>query len=100
MGMHLYLELLELIETSIQQLHELEHIAASPVLSSIEIETRNLNLEDAVNVLRSSLTELEVGQRSLGSKLDRYRELLILPPMAILLPMLMGISPKQIAPPL
>ena len=75
MGMHLYLELLELIETSIQQLHELEHIAASPVLSSVEIETRNLNLEDAVNVLRSSLTELEVGQRSLGSKLDRYREL-------------------------
>ena len=75
MGMHLYLELLELIETSIQQLHELEHIAASPVLSSVEIETRNLNLEDAVNILRSSLTELEIGQRSLGSKLDRYREL-------------------------
>ncbi len=75
MGMHLYLELLELIETSIQQLHELEHIAASPVLSSVEIETRNLNLEDAVNVLRSSLIELEVGQRSLGGKLDRYREL-------------------------
>ena len=75
MGMHLYLELLELIETSIQQLHELEHIAASPVSSSVEIETRNLNLEDAVNVLRSRLRELEVGQRSLGGELDRYREL-------------------------
>jgi hypothetical protein len=49
MGMRLCLEL---IETSIQQLHQLEHIALSPVSSTVEIETRNLNLEDATNVLR------------------------------------------------
>lgn len=72
MGMRLCLEL---IATSIQQLHDLEHIAASPISSSIEIETRNLNLEDAGNVLRASLTELEVIQRSLAGELDRYREL-------------------------
>jgi PAS domain S-box-containing protein len=72
MGMRLCLEL---IETSIQQLHQLEHIALSPVSSTIEIETRNLNLEDATNVLRASLTELEVCQQSLGGELDRYREL-------------------------
>jgi PAS domain S-box-containing protein len=72
MGMRLCLEL---IETSIQQLHQLEHIALSPVSSTVEIETRNLNLEDATNVLRASLTELEVCQRSLGGELDRYREL-------------------------
>lgn len=72
MGMHLCLEL---IATSIQQLHELEHIAASPISSSIEIETRSLNLEDAGNVLRASLIELEVCQRSLAGELDRYREL-------------------------
>ena len=72
MGMRLCLEL---IATSIQQLQDLEHIAASPVSSSIEIETRNLNLEDAANVLRASLTELEVYQQSLTGELDRYREL-------------------------
>jgi PAS domain S-box-containing protein len=72
MGMRLCLEL---IATSIQQLQDLEHIAASPVSSSIEIETRNLNLEDAANVLRASLTELEVYQQSLIGELDRYREL-------------------------
>jgi PAS domain S-box-containing protein len=72
MGMHLCLEL---IATSIQKLHELEHIAASPTSSSIEIETRNLNLEDAGNVLRASLIELEVYQRSLTGELERYREL-------------------------
>lgn len=72
MGMRLCLEL---IETSIQQLQELEHIATLSVSSSIEIETRNLNLEDAVNVLRASLTELEVYHRSLAAELDRYREL-------------------------
>jgi PAS domain S-box-containing protein len=72
MGMRLCLEL---IATSIQQLQELEHIAASPISSSIEIETRNLNLEDAANVLRASLTELEVYQRSIAGELERYREL-------------------------
>jgi PAS domain S-box-containing protein len=72
MGMRLCLEL---IETSIQQLHELERIAVAPVSSTVEIETRNLNLEDATNVLRASLTELEVCQRSLAGELDRYREL-------------------------
>ncbi len=72
MGMRLCLEL---IENSIQQLQELEHIAALPVASSEEIETRNLNLEDASNVLRTTLTELEVRQRSLAGELDKYREL-------------------------
>ncbi len=72
MGMRLCLEL---IETSIQQLQELEHIALSPIPSTVEIETRNLNLENATNVLRASLIELEVCQRSLGGELDRYREL-------------------------
>lgn len=72
MGMRLCLEL---IATSIQQLHDLEHIAASPISSSIEIETRNLNLEDAGNVLRASLTELEVIQRSQAGALERYQEL-------------------------
>ena len=72
MGMRLCLEL---IETSIQQLHELEHIALSPVSSTVEIETRNLNIEYATNVLRASLTELEVYQQSIGGELDRYREL-------------------------
>jgi hypothetical protein len=67
MGMRLCLEL---IATSIQQLQDLEHIAASPVSSSIEIETRNLNLEDAANVLRASLTELEVYQQSLTGELE------------------------------
>jgi PAS domain S-box-containing protein len=66
---------LELIATSIQQLQELERIATSPVSSSIEIETRNLNLEDASNVLRASLTEVEVYQRSVVGELERYREL-------------------------
>jgi len=72
MGMRLCLEL---IETSIQQLQELEHIALSPIPSTVEIETRNLNLENVTNVLRASLIELEVCQRSLGGELDRYREL-------------------------
>lgn len=72
MGMRLCLEL---IATSIQQLHELEHIAVTNVLSSEEIETKNLNLEDAISVLRASLTELEVCQRSLAGELERYREL-------------------------
>jgi len=72
MGMRLCLEL---IATSIQQLHELEHIAASSESSSEEIETKKLNLEDAVNVLQASLTELEVCQRSLSGELDKYREL-------------------------
>ncbi|WP_434684503.1 PAS domain S-box protein [Pseudanabaena minima] len=72
MGMRLCLEL---IATSIQQLHQLEHIAVSPVSSSEEIETRSLNLEDAVNILQASLTELEVCQRSLAGELDKYREL-------------------------
>ncbi len=72
MGMHLCLEL---IATSMQQLHDLEHIASSPISSSIEVETRNLNLEDSVNVLRASLTELEICQQSLAGELDRYREL-------------------------
>jgi len=72
MGMRLCLEL---IGTSIQQLQELEHIAASQVSSSEEIGTKNLNLEDAINVLRSSLMELEICQRSLAGELERYREL-------------------------
>ncbi len=72
MGMRLSLEL---IAASIQQLHELEHIAATPVSSSEEIETKNLNLEDAVNVLQANLTELEDYQRSLTGELERYREL-------------------------
>ncbi len=72
MGMRLSLEL---IAASIQQLHELEHIATTPVSSSEEIEARNLNLADAVNILRNSLTELEDYQRSLAEELERYREL-------------------------
>ncbi|PZO42188.1 MAG: hypothetical protein DCF19_08060 [Pseudanabaena frigida] len=72
MGMHLCHEL---IATSIQQLQELEHIAATSISSSVEIETRNLNLEDAVNSLQSSLKELETCQRSLTDELERYREL-------------------------
>lgn len=72
MGMHLGLEL---IAASIQQLYELEHIAATSVSSSLEIETKNLNLEDAINVLRDSLTELQINQRSQLVELERYREL-------------------------
>ncbi len=72
MGMHLCLEL---IETSIQQLQKLKEVAALPASSSIEIETKNLSLESSVNILESNLTELEIGQRSLGGELDRYREL-------------------------
>jgi PAS domain S-box-containing protein len=72
MGMRLSLEL---IAASIQQLHELGHIAATPVSSSEDIETKNLNLEDAVNVLQANLTELEDYQRSLAGELERYREL-------------------------
>ncbi len=72
MGMHLCLEL---IETSIQQLQKLKEVAALPASSSIEIETKNLSLESSLNILESSLTELEIGQRSLGGELDRYREL-------------------------
>ena len=72
MGMHLYLEL---IATSIQQLQELKHIAAASMSSSEEIETKNLNLDDAIEVLKSSLTELENCQRSYVDELDRYREL-------------------------
>ncbi len=72
MGMHLCLEL---IEISIQQLQKLKEVAALPASSSIEIETKNLSLENSVNILQSSLTELEIGQRSLGGDLDRYREL-------------------------
>ncbi|PZU94895.1 MAG: hypothetical protein DCE90_13820 [Pseudanabaena sp.] len=72
MGMHLGLEL---IAASIQQLHELEHIAATSVSSSLGIETKNLNLEDAINVLRDSLIELQINQRSQLVELERYREL-------------------------
>ena len=72
MGTHLCLELLA---TSIQQLHELKQVAALPVSSAIEINGKNISLEDAVNVLQFSLTELEDGQRSLAIELDRYREL-------------------------
>lgn len=72
MEMHLCLEL---IETSIQQLQKLKEVAALPASSSIEIETKNLSLEGSINILQSSLTELEIGQRSLGGELDRYQEL-------------------------
>ncbi|ELS30725.1 MULTISPECIES: PAS domain S-box protein [Pseudanabaena] len=76
MGMRLCLEL---IATSIQQLHDLEQIALLPIPSSTEIdaktESRTLNLEDAFNVLRASLIELEVHQQSIAGELDRYREL-------------------------
>jgi len=72
MGMHLGLEL---IAASIRQLHELEHIAATSVSSSLGIETKNLNLEDAVKVLRDSLTELQINQRSQLVELERYQEL-------------------------
>ena len=72
MEMHLCLEL---IETSIQQLQKLKEVTALPASSSIEIETKNLSLEGSINILQSSLTELEIGQRSLGGELDRYQEL-------------------------
>jgi PAS domain S-box-containing protein len=72
MGMHLCLEL---IEASIQQLQKLKQIAALPVSTSVEIETQNVSLDDAINVLQASLTELEDGQLSLLGELDRYREL-------------------------
>ena len=64
---------LELIATSIQQLHELKRVVSSPISS--ESETSNTALEDAVNVLQFSLTELESSQRSLGAELDKYHEL-------------------------
>jgi PAS domain S-box-containing protein len=72
MGMRLCLEL---IGNSIQQLHELEDIAAVDVLSSQEVETKNLHLDNGIKVLRQSLTELENCQRSLLEDLERYREL-------------------------
>ena len=72
MGMRLCLELLA---TSIQQLHDLENIAASPASSSTEIQEKNLSLQNAIHLLQSNLTELEVSQRSLSGELDRYREL-------------------------
>lgn len=72
MGMHLCLELLA---TSIQQLHDLEHIATSPVSTPTEIEVKNISLKNGLHVLQSSLIELEISQRSLAGELDRYREL-------------------------
>ncbi|NUN64903.1 PAS domain S-box protein [Pseudanabaena biceps] len=72
MGMHLGLEL---IAASIQQLHELEHIAATSVSSSLGIETKSLNLEDAIKVLQDNLTELQINQRSQLVELERYQEL-------------------------
>jgi PAS domain S-box-containing protein len=72
MGMRLCLEL---IGNSIQQLHELEDIAAVDVLSSQEVETKNLHLDNGIKVLRESLTELENCQRSLLEDVERYREL-------------------------
>ncbi|WP_271254847.1 PAS domain S-box protein [Pseudanabaena sp. Chao 1811] len=72
MGMHLSLELLA---NSIQQLHELENIAALPATSSIEIEEKNLSFSNTINVLQSSLTELENSYRSLAGELEGYREL-------------------------
>ncbi|MEI6330294.1 MAG: hypothetical protein WCP16_13740 [Pseudanabaena sp. ELA645] len=62
---------LELIATAIQQLHELKQVASLPISSQPE----TTNIEDAVNVLQFSLTELENYQRSLGDELDKYREL-------------------------
>ena len=72
MGMRLCLELLA---TSIQQLHDLENIAASPASSSTEVQEKNLSLQNAIHLLQSNLTELEISQRSLAAELDRYREL-------------------------
>ena len=69
---------LELIATAIQQLHELKQVALLPISSQPEttnISLEDISLEDAVNVLQFSLTELESYQRSLGEELDKYREL-------------------------
>ncbi|MBD2178864.1 PAS domain S-box protein [Pseudanabaena sp. FACHB-1998] len=66
---------LDLLATSIQQLHQLEGIAALPASSSDEIESQHLSLQDTISNLQSSLTELEIAQRSLLGELDRYREL-------------------------
>jgi PAS domain S-box-containing protein len=71
---------LELMANSLQQLHELEQIAASleniPASQDLqETDGQKSRLEKAIKVLREGLTELDLQQQELTSESEKYREL-------------------------
>ncbi len=70
MGMRLCLELLA---TSIHQLHDLETITESTQAS--DPVSQNQDQQDLLKSLQSNLEKVNNLQRSLGNDLDRYREL-------------------------